>query len=424
MKVLLISHNPFSTYNNMGATFLSLFSGFQKEELCQLYVYPSLPDVDVCHSYYRVTDKQVLSGFWRLKKVGGELPAHRFPSEGRAFEKPEDAALYLRRGNHGARMRLLRDGMWKLARWDHKGLWRWLDRERPTHIFLAPGYAGFLYDIALKIARRRKIPVVTYLCDDYYFVKSPKGLAGKLQLALLRNKTGQLMKSTSRLVTISPELAQTYGRTFSLPAEVIMTGANIQGQSVAAGSARRLCYFGNLTCGRQTALARIGQALEAIRASRNEDYCLEIYTAERDPEILEPLKKCPLIKLRPFVTGEAFRQAFFRAELLVYAESFREADMDRTKYSISTKIADSLASGVPLFAYGPAAQSSMQHLLRTECAFVVTEPEALQPVLLAALQDTQRRQRLAERAMQVASEFHHAQKNSERLRSWLEGTSI
>ena len=29
MKVLLLSHNPVTTYNNMGKTFLSLFSAFR-----------------------------------------------------------------------------------------------------------------------------------------------------------------------------------------------------------------------------------------------------------------------------------------------------------------------------------------------------------------------------------------------------------
>lgn len=41
MKVLLLSHNPVTTYNNMGKTFLSLFSAFRPEELCQLYLYPA-----------------------------------------------------------------------------------------------------------------------------------------------------------------------------------------------------------------------------------------------------------------------------------------------------------------------------------------------------------------------------------------------
>lgn len=53
MKVLLLSHNPVTTYNNMGKTFLSLFSAFRPEELCQLYLYPAVPDTACCGSYYR-----------------------------------------------------------------------------------------------------------------------------------------------------------------------------------------------------------------------------------------------------------------------------------------------------------------------------------------------------------------------------------
>ena len=60
MKVLLLSHNPVTTYNNMGKTFLSLFSAFRPEELCQLFLYPAVPDTACCGSYYRFTDREAL----------------------------------------------------------------------------------------------------------------------------------------------------------------------------------------------------------------------------------------------------------------------------------------------------------------------------------------------------------------------------
>ena len=50
MKVLIISHNPISNQSNMGKTFLSLFSQFDKEELCQLYIYPVIPNEDFSHN--------------------------------------------------------------------------------------------------------------------------------------------------------------------------------------------------------------------------------------------------------------------------------------------------------------------------------------------------------------------------------------
>ena len=73
MKVLLISHNPITTYNNMGKTFLALFSSFHPEELCQLYLYPTVPDTDCCGSYYRFTDRDALYSLVDRHAVGGEV---------------------------------------------------------------------------------------------------------------------------------------------------------------------------------------------------------------------------------------------------------------------------------------------------------------------------------------------------------------
>ena len=38
MKILIISHPSLNTHNNMGKTMLSLFTSFDKEELCQLVI--------------------------------------------------------------------------------------------------------------------------------------------------------------------------------------------------------------------------------------------------------------------------------------------------------------------------------------------------------------------------------------------------
>ena len=122
MKVLLISHNCFSTYQNMGKTFLSLFSGFEKDEICQLYIYPTVPDVDACSSYYRVTDKDVLDSLLKFKKPGGEIDKSRIVSAKKnLFENKDDAKLYKKPGKKDPMKRLLRDAMWSLSRWYTKG---------------------------------------------------------------------------------------------------------------------------------------------------------------------------------------------------------------------------------------------------------------------------------------------------------------
>lgn len=419
MKVLLISHNSFSTHQSMGKTFLSLFSQFEKNELCQLYIYPTIPDIDVCSSYYRVTDKEVLHGLIKFKAVGSEIDKTKISSDKRElFENADDIAIYRKQGNTSAFKRILRDVMWKMSRWDNKKLNEWLLKEKPTHIFLSPGYAKFIYDIALKISKKLGIPIVTYICDDYYFVKPPKSLIGKIQLSMLKSKTDKLMKKTSHLISISEEIKDLYREKFSLSATAIMTGTNFElmNSLCANDTANSISYFGNVSLNRYTSLIKIGQALDKINKELSTDFKLNIYTAETNPNILSSLNSVKSICMCGFISGDEFDKALHSADLLLHTEAFDENSIDIVKHSISTKIADSLSSGVPLLAFGPDCVASMKHLLRHDCAFVATDESNLKTVLLNALNNTRERKRITENALKTAKLYHSPENNSNTLK--------
>ena len=55
-RVLVISHNVFSTGNNMGRSLAGLFSGWDPDRLSQLYFCPEEPQLSLCRRYFRVTD--------------------------------------------------------------------------------------------------------------------------------------------------------------------------------------------------------------------------------------------------------------------------------------------------------------------------------------------------------------------------------
>ena len=125
MKVLLISHNPISTYQSMGKTFASLFSSFGKEELCQLYIFPSLPDVDTAESYYRITDRDAIKRICPVLRAGGEVFAHAY--QGSMIENAADKKIYTKASNQAPLKRLLRDMVWKMSHWYTGDLQQWLD---------------------------------------------------------------------------------------------------------------------------------------------------------------------------------------------------------------------------------------------------------------------------------------------------------
>ena len=270
MKVLIISHNPLCTKNNMGKTLLSLFSGFSPEELCQLYIYPSFPDGKWCNSFYRVTDKDVLKSLVEWSLPGGELQPGQIQEDSSLYENPEDQSFYKNRKNKSAMRRILRDVMWQCSRWDHLQLRQWLEKEKPECIFVAPGVAKFLYNFALKISRNLQIPVVTYICDEYYFVKKPQQLLDRLRLRMLKRKMAQLMEASAHLVVISKELAADYQRHFGVPATILMTGAEREVGALreTAREPQSITYFGNVRCNRCVNLAKLGQILDEINGKR------------------------------------------------------------------------------------------------------------------------------------------------------------
>lgn len=404
----------------MGKTFLSLFSAFEADQLCQLYVYPSLPDVHACRSYYRITDEDVVKSLFRFSSPGKEVAPIEKKQNADARETVDVAAVVRRnRSKSRAISHLLRDLVWKLSRWYSKDVKAWLDREAPTCIFLAPGYAKFIYDMALKIASDRHIPIITYICDDYYFVRKPRKLLEKLKVGLLQKKTDTLMRHTKQLVAISEEIKQIYSEHFGVRADVVMTGATIP---VAASPALKnevttISYFGNLSAHREASLAQIGKTLDTINASHNSCVRLNVYTNEHDPEVLRAFDGIESVRLCCFLSGEAFYRAFYASDMLLHVEAFDEDSMDLVKHSVSTKIADSLACGMPLLAYGPSELSSFKHLLRNDCAITVTNSSKLSETLEKVLFDVSSLRHIVENALGTARRYHDKTVSSEQLKN-------
>ena len=416
MKVLIISHNPITTYQSMGKTMLSLFSEFSPEELCQLYIYPSLPDVEACCSYFRITDRNVLQSYFRFGKMDAKcITAEQIDRTKHDFYESKDDEKFLNKRKTSWRV-LARDLMWKCANWYSRSLKLWLAEQKPDRIFLAPGSSKFIYDIALRICKDLQIPIVTYVCDEFYFVNPPKTFSGKIQLRLLKKKIRKLMKASTNLVTICDELSEAYSREFDLPATTILTGTNYP---IAEGPVLKqeifgITYLGNLAYGRLTSVLDVGKALMEINQERNTAYKLFLYTRSLSEEQQNALTQVPTVEYCGYVTGETFENVLHGADMLLHIEDFSPEAIDRVKHSVSTKIADSLGSGIPLFAYAPDAIASVTYLKKHNACFVATEKNMLTNALRNAL-DLQNRTAVSQRAIETAQRYHCSETNSRKL---------
>ena len=420
LKVLLISHNPITTYNNMGKTFMALFSAFQPEELCQLYLYPTIPDTEQCKAYYRFTDMDALHSIVDKRRVGEcVVPDTRQHS---LFRSAKEEKTYRAPRNRSNWMRFCRDIVWKMANWNNAALKEWMDQQSPDLVFAAVGKQELLYDIAMAIAKQRDIPLVSYVCDDYYYSDAGRSPLQKLQKKRLRRKTEELMKASALTVTICRELTERYAETFGVKAETVMTCPVIHARSYVgfekALRTKRLVYMGNIEAGREQSLLELGETLHKVNQTGTEKGMLEIYTGEKRPEVLDRLSVCPSIRLHGFVTGKDYEAAFEGADAFVHVEAFDEKNRERVRYSVSTKIIECLASGKPLLAYGPEDVASMAYLKRNNCAILAQSRKKLPFAVKMVLTQEPMRQELVINAQQTAQQESG---NSQRLHDLLEG---
>ena len=415
-KVLIISHNPITTYHAMGKTFLTMFSSFKEEELCQLYIYPTIPDIKKCSSYFRITDKDVLKSYLRFKVKGKDIDKNEInKSNNSMFEVSADEKIYRNPKNKKPLMLLMRDLMWAFSGWFNSQLKAWLNREKPTCIFVAPGKSKFIYDIALKISEYLNIPICTYICDEYYFVEKPKAFLDKVQVHSLQRKMEKLINKTSLILTICDSLKELYYDRFNVPATTVMTGSSIDISDKVSKKDNRstITYMGNIRYNRFLSLRDIGLALNEFNKKYNANMNLDIYTSENNENILSNFKDIKSINVKGFVTGEEFIKTFNSAKLLLHTESFDKTNIELVKNSVSTKIADSLASGICLLAYGPREVASMRHLIDNDCALIATNKDELEQMLYDAYFNDEKVYKCVENALIAAKKYHSQKTNSE-----------
>ncbi|MDE6758668.1 MAG: hypothetical protein K2J89_05265, partial [Clostridia bacterium] len=261
------------------------------------------------------------------------------------------------------------------------------------------------------------LPIITYICDEYYFVKKKGGVLKHIQLFSLHRKIRKLLNNSKHIITICQELQDAYAREFNAPITTIMTGSNypIAKTVEEKKEVNSISYLGNIRCNRFNSLAEIGQALDKLNTELGSDYKLKIYTSENNEEILDKLRVAKSIELCGFIVGDEFKRTLDSADLLLHTEAFDEESIDYVKHSVSTKIADSLGSGVCLLAYGPSNVASMQHLIRNGCALIATSKEELPLMLGKAFTDMQTIKGVAFMGLNTAKEFHDCLKTSQQL---------
>ena len=418
MRVLIISHNVISETNNMGKTLLSYFQDFSPDEVAEFYIQEKEPrNATVSHSYFRVTDRDALKSVFG-KKVGTEyhiresVPEPLVGTTGavetiRQYGRKKSPMVYA-----------LRNSIWSLAHWNTKELREWLKRFDPEVIFYLAGDYTFMNNVALTVQRFLQKPMIVCWVDDYYFYNANEHSAlGRMQHRTYVKSVRQVAEKVDCILTISDSMSEAYQKEFRKPCHTLHTNAKRRDTS---GEARRdkLAYFGNLDFRRWEPLSEIGRAVKTLKLPTVDG--VEVYSAEKDPNNLQGLTEENGVRFHGEITPAEVGERMNECMAVIHTESFNETTRKKVKYSVSTKIADTLLNGPCLIAYGPGDVASIEYLKKNHAAFCITDPNELSSGLQKILTDSTLRDEIVKNARALAAKNHDATVYPKKVRGWLQ----
>lgn len=387
MKVLIISHTVISKTGNMGKTILGYFQNFCPEETAQFYVQSEVPtDVSVCDQYYRFTDKDAMKSVFLPNIQGKSFSAAEVDTSrtNSRIDKGLESSAHNIGSRRSAWVYIARDMMWKMSRWFSPMLKSWLKECDPDVIFFASGDYSFAYEIALKISNYLAVPLVVACVDDFYFFnKNKDSCLGRIQHRAYMKTVFKTMERASSIFSICDSMSAEYQKMFEKPCHTLHTAAENKNLKLNK-AATAISYIGNLACGRHTSLLELGAALSKINAQLH----IDVYSGETDKAIISALTDAAGIEFHGHISAEKVLSVMENSRFVIHTESFDSYDMERVKFSVSTKIAESLMYGPCLIAYGPEGIASVNYLKENNAAYVVSDRDSLETDLRAILEDT------------------------------------
>jgi len=424
VKVLVISHNCFSTFQNMGKTLKGLFGSFEKEQICQLYLYPSFPNVDVCNSYFRITDEEVLKSIFHRTNCGQIIDKNEINEDNSLFDDEQLSAKYQKGRRKKSYMMIARNLIWKIGKWKTDGLMQWIKNENPDIIFYASGDFCFSHNIALTISKKLNIPLVTYFCDDYFSIDrislSPLYWVNK---GMIRHCIRKTIQESKELIYITDQFEKYYFKVLGKHGKVITT-PYYQKAMVAFDNRKEntepmvISYIGNISLKRWETLIELGKVLSILNKDNNK-LVLNIYSQSTDKEIINRLSDGKSMFFKGALTTEEVYEIMEESDFLLHVESFDKIEAKRVRFSLSTKIADYLASNKPIIAIGLEGTASIDYLKENGAAFVFTDLYTLSDKLNRILEKKLQIE-VVNNAQRICDSNHNMEKNSLKLKTILE----
>lgn len=408
-RVLIVGTVPFNTKSSSRA-FDAYFHNWEKENIAQIFSNTKTPCKGHCGTLYQITDYRIMKRWFSSQVQTGKIFDYNdLPIE---WEN-NDLEINSNSGNkaykigrkHTPFTHLLRGVLWREKYWKTKMLDKWLDDFNPQCVFLAFSDDYFINRIALYVAKKYNIPIVSCIGDDYYFNKHFSlnpiyQLYKETYKAMIR----KVLKWPGSAIYISDKIRDKYNGEFNLDGQTVYLTSTVERKSFSMvdNKSPLITYFGNIRMGRNNSLCDIADALGAM----NSNYRIEVYSNEQDPSYYQILQNNRFVIYGGSIPYAQVQEKMKSSDITVIVEGFQSKDIELSRYSLSTKAADALASGAMILTYGSDECGIIEYMRSTDASVVCSNKEELSKCLSKLLYDIEA-QKSMYRQQIVMTESHH-----------------
>ncbi|MHB1107744.1 MAG: glycosyltransferase family protein [Lutibacter sp.] len=369
-RLLVITVNAWSDKIASGNTISNHLGGWDKSKLSNLYLRNEEIDNECCEKYFKISEKDIVNSFFSKRDLGVEV---QYTKE----INSQSLSKILRTSkikNFLIRIRpkvilLLRDLLWKVGFQSRNKLDNFLKKNAPEVIYIfCPSliYGHRVLHYSHKITNAK---VVVFFGDENYSYKNYWPLSVLYQF-ILRFWIRKTISISSINYAATPELCDYYSRISGKEFKVLYKGVAISPPvSKTYLKPLKIVYAGNLLYGRWQTLALISRAIEVVSSVENE-FKLSIYTGtllSKEMKISLNTNNSSVLGAVPF---NEVKKIMDDADIVLHVEAFDKRNIQKTKYSFSTKITDCIQSGNCVMGIGPRELASINFLKESEGAII------------------------------------------------------
>lgn len=408
-SILIVSSNPVSNVFNNGKTLSAFFDNFPKDKLAQLYFSPAMPDSDICSTYFRISDVDMLN--FRLKKssiCGKKVEAientkHKTKDEGKVQKVKKNSLT-----------RLLREFLWSSG-WNSKELNEWLDKFKPDIVFFLAGDVIYGHKICQYIVKKYRTKMAMYITDDYILPRKNLDILGHIRRKMIKKWMNKSIQCADALFSISEPMRVCYKEIFGKDSFVAanMYEPDLQKEKEHFYNENIvITYAGGLHYNRHLTILQMVRAIIQINEkykNKAKKIVLKIYSGSSlKQNIMEELLASNCCIWGGLLNSEALEQELKHSDFLLHVESFRKSNICDTKLSLSTKIPEYMSYHKPIIAIGPDEVASMQYL--EDCALCITDVSSIEVKLEQSLFDEKIGKEFADKAYEKYLANHDKKK--------------